>query len=88
MGSGSWTLFWLHLGQLSAVGLAPYHYGGWLFDFLCALFYSPPVFTYPGMEVFREAFPWPVNPPRVIYHPVTAVFVRQGVKSGIVPMHR
>src|SRR6266403_1198951 len=71
-------------------GWAPYHYGGWLFDSSCGgWFYSPPVlYGYPGYGgVPRRHFPGRVNPPRVIYHPVTAVFVRQGVKSGIVPMH-
>src|SRR5229473_1000659 len=71
-------------------GWAPYHYGGWLFDSSCGgWFYSPPVlYGYPGYgAVPRRHFPGRVNPPRVIYHPVTAVFVRQGAKSGIVPMH-
>src|SRR6266478_3883272 len=71
-------------------GWAPYHYGGWLFDSSCGgWFYSPPLlYGYPGYgfgPVTRH--PKRVNPPRVIYHPVTAVFVRQGGKSGIVPMH-
>src|ERR1700674_5790896 len=35
----------------------------------------------------RTRFPRGVHPPQPIYRPVTAVFVRQGVKSGIVPMH-
>src|SRR5712664_3447070 len=71
-------------------GWAPYHYGGWLFDSSCGgWFYSPPVlYGYPGYGVVPgRRFPPRVNPPRAIYHPVTAVFVRQGGKSGIVPMH-
>jgi len=71
-------------------GWAPYHYGGWLFDSSCGgWFYSPPVlYGYPGYGVVPgRRFPRRVNPPRVIYHPVTALFVRQGGKSGIVPMH-
>jgi len=71
-------------------GWAPYHYGGWLFDSSCGgWFYSPPIlYGYPGYGVVPgRRFPRRVNPPRVIYHPVTAVFVRQGAKSGIVPMH-
>src|SRR6266481_5604874 len=71
-------------------GWAPYHYGGWLFDSSCGgWFYSPPVlYGYPGYGVVPgRRFPPRVNPPRVIYHPVTALFVRQGGKSGIVPMH-
>src|SRR5438876_4607628 len=71
-------------------GWAPYHYGGWLFDASCGgWFYSPPVlYGYPGYPVGpRRRFPRGVHPPRPIYRPVTAVFVRQGGKSGIVPMH-
>ncbi len=71
-------------------GWAPYHYGGWLFDTSCGgWFYSPPVlYGYPGYGVGpRRRFPRGVNPPRPIYRPVTAVFVRQGVKTGIVPLH-
>ena len=71
-------------------GWAPYHYGGWLFDSSCGgWFYSPPVlYGYPGYPVGPgRGFPRGVHPPRPIYRPVTAVFVRQGGKSGIVPMH-
>src|SRR5712664_2366187 len=71
-------------------GWAPYHYGGWLFDSSCGgWFYSPPVlYGYPGYPVFpRRRLPPRVHPPRPIYRPVTAVFVRQGGKTGIVPMH-
>jgi uncharacterized protein DUF6600/FecR-like protein len=71
-------------------GYAPYHYGGWLFDASCGgWFYSPPIlYGYtgnPGGPVRR--FPKGVHPPHPIYHPVTAVFVRNGGKTGIVPMH-
>ena len=71
-------------------GWAPYHYGGWLFDTSCGgWFYSPPVFYgYPGYPVRpRGRSPRGVHPPQPIYRPVTAVFVRQGGKTGIVPMH-
>src|SRR6267143_1354459 len=71
-------------------GWAPYHYGGWLFDASCGgWFYSPPVpYGYPGSGVGPvRRFPRGVHPPHPIYRPVTAVFVRQGGKSGIVPMH-
>ena len=69
-------------------GWAPYHYGGWLFDASCGgWFYSPPVLYgyggYPAVPRRRGG----IHPPRPIYRPVTAVFVRQGSKSGIVPMH-
>src|SRR6267143_480577 len=70
-------------------GWAPYHYGGWLFDSSCGgWFYSPPVlYGYPGYGVVpRRGIPR-VNPPHPIYRPVTGVFVRQGGKIGIVPMH-
>lgn len=71
-------------------GWAPYHYGGWLFDASCGgWFYSPPIlYGYtgnPGGPVKR--FPKGVHPPHPIYHPATAVFVRNGGKTGIVPMH-
>src|SRR6266853_1181603 len=71
-------------------GWAPYHYGGWLFDSSCGgWFYSPPILSgYPGYGVVPgRRFPRGVHPPRPIYRPVTAVFVRQGGKTGIVPMH-
>jgi len=71
-------------------GWAPYHYGGWLFDASCGgWFYSPPyLYGYPNYGVSPgRRFPRGVHPPHPIYHPVTAVFVRNGGKSGIVPMH-
>lgn len=73
-------------------GWAPYHYGGWLFDASCGgWFYSPPVlYGYPGYGyggVPIRRFPPRVHPPRPIYRPVTAVFVRQGGHTGVVPMH-
>jgi len=71
-------------------GWAPYHYGGWLFDASCGgWFYSPPIlYGYPGYLVGPgRRFPRGVHPPHPIYRPVTAVFVHQGGKSGIVPMH-
>jgi hypothetical protein len=73
-------------------GWAPYHYGGWLFDASCGgWFYSPPVlygYGYPGYGAGPvRRFPRGVHPPRPIYRPVTAVFVRQGGKTGVVPIH-
>src|SRR6267378_1901913 len=71
-------------------GWAPYHYGGWLFDASCGgWLYSPPVlYGYPGYPVGPvRRFPKGVHPPHPIYRPVTAVFVRNGGKTGIVPMH-
>jgi hypothetical protein len=71
-------------------GWAPYHYGGWLFDASCGgWFYSPPVlYGNPGYGVGPvRRHPKGVHPPRPIYRPVTAVFVRNGGKTGIVPMH-
>lgn len=71
-------------------GWAPYHYGGWLFDSGCGgWFYSPPLlggaYFYPGVPIRR--FPPRVHAPRPVYHPVTAVFVRNNNTLGIVPMH-
>ena len=85
---GQWiwdpTFGWTYVSSLPW-GWAPFHYGGWLFDASCGgWFYSPP-FPYgfnPGRH-FRHG----VHPPHLIYHPVTAVFVRQGGKLGLVPMH-
>src|SRR5216683_3296437 len=71
-------------------GWAPYHYGGWLFDASCGgWFYSPPaLYGYPGYPAGPvRRFPKGVRPPHPIYRPVTAVFVRNGGKTGIVPMH-
>jgi hypothetical protein len=71
-------------------GWAPYHYGGWLFDASCGgWFYSPPLlYGYPGYGFGSgRRFQRGVHPPQPIYHPVTAVFVRQGGTTGIVPMH-
>lgn len=68
-------------------GWAPYHYGGWLFDSGCGgWFYSPPSYYgyYPGIG---RRPPKRVNPPHPIYHPATAVFVRNNGKVGFVPMH-
>ena len=70
-------------------GWAPYHYGGWLFDSGCGgWFYSAPfLYGYGGYGFNPRRRPPRVNPPRPIYRPVTGVFVRQGGKVGIVPMH-
>lgn len=70
-------------------GWAPYHYGGWLFDSSCGgWFYSPPAFYgYPGTVGPRKKFPPLVHSPHPLYRPVTAVFVRNNGKVGIVPMH-
>src|SRR5215472_1167747 len=71
-------------------GWAPYHYGGWLFDSGCGgWFYSPPLpyGYYPGPGVPIRRFPPRVHAPRPVYHPVTAVFVRNNNRLGIVPMH-
>ncbi len=71
-------------------GWAPYHYGGWLFDSSCGgWFYSPPIlYGYGGFLVGpRRRFLGGVHSPRPVFHPVTAVFVRQGGRSGIVPLH-
>ena len=72
-------------------GWAPYHYGGWLFDAGCGgWFYSPPIGYVFSPGVPRKRFPI-IHPPRPIYHPVTAVFVRGkgtlGGNLGFVPMH-
>ncbi len=71
-------------------GWAPFHYGGWLYDASCGgWFYSPPfLYGFPGgYPVGPGRVRPPVHPPHPIYHPVTAVFVRQGGATGIVPMH-
>jgi len=71
-------------------GWAPYHYGGWLFDASCGgWFYSPPLlYGYAGYGAGPgRRFPRGVRPPRPVYHVVTAVFVRNGGQSGLVPMH-
>ena len=82
---GGWT--W---NSFQPWGWAPYHYGGWLFDSGCGgWFYSPPLpfGYYPGPGVPIRRFPPRVHAPRPVYHPVTAVFVRNNNTLGIVPMH-
>jgi hypothetical protein len=96
---GSWfadpTFGWTYLSP-AAWGWAPYHYGGWAFDASCGgWFYTPgvygyPYYGYPGYGypgINRKHFPPRVHPPQPIYHPFTAVFVKQNGKIGIVPMH-
>jgi len=71
-------------------GWAPYHYGGWLFDASCGgWFYSPPLlYGYAGYGVGTgKIYPKRVHPPLPVYHAVTGVFVRNGGKTAIVPMH-
>src|SRR6266852_3144419 len=85
---GAYGYGWRPFGV--GLGWAPYHYGGWLFDASCGgWFYSPPVLY--GNPVYPvgpgRRFPRSVHPPQPIYRPVTAVFVRQGGRSGIVPRH-
>ncbi len=80
---------WTFLGA-QPWGWAPYHYGGWLFDASCGgWFYSPPVYFRNPPSIFgpRKRSPLPIHPPRPIYQPATAVFVKQGGKIGVVPMH-
>ena len=69
-------------------GWAPYHYGGWLFDTSCGgWFYSPP-YPHGFVPGRHHHFPRGVHPPHpIMYHPVTGVFVRQGGRLGLVPMH-
>src|SRR5260370_170165 len=69
---------------------SPFRCGGRFFDASGrAWFYPPPVLygnpVYPIVPGRR--FPKRVHPPQPIYRPVTAVFVRQGGRSGIVPRH-
>ncbi|HUE55230.1 MAG TPA: FecR family protein [Candidatus Udaeobacter sp.] len=89
-GVGQWiwdpSFGWTYLSS-QPWGWAPYHYGGWLFDSSCGgWFYSPP-YPYGFLGDPRKRFPPVVHAPRPIYHAVTGVFVRQGGKVGIVPMH-
>ena len=90
---GQWimdpTFGWTYLSS-QPWGWAPYHYGGWLFDSSCGgWFYSPP-YPYGFFGGPGRRFPpriHPIHPPRPVYRPVTAVFVRKGGTLGIVPMH-
>jgi len=75
------SLFWLDLGQLSAVGLGSLSLWRMALDTSCGgWFYSPPVFYgYPGYPVRpRRRSPRGVHPPQPIYRPVTAVFRSPG----------
>lgn len=90
---GQWTLdptFGWTWMSFEPWGWAPYHYGGWLFDAGCGgWFYSAPLLYgygyYPASPTRR--FSPGVHAPRPIFHPVTAVFVRNNNTLGIVPMH-
>lgn len=69
-------------------GWAPYHYGGWMFDSGCGgWFYSPPLYYGYYPRTIGRRPPKRVNPPRPIFHPATAVFVRNNGKVGLIPMH-
>ena len=71
-------------------GWAPYHYGGWLFDASCGgWFYSPPIyFRNPPYVLKPGKRPvLPIHPPKPVYRPATAVFVKQGGRIGVVPLN-
>jgi hypothetical protein len=53
-------------------GWLPYHYGGWIFSPVYGWVWAPTGFGFGGP---------------VYYHPVTAVWVRNGSTLGIVPLH-
>jgi hypothetical protein len=53
-------------------GWLPYHYGGWIFSPVYGWVWAPTGFGFGGP---------------VYYRPVTAVWVRNGVNVGIVPLH-
>jgi len=58
-----------------------------LFDTLVVAGLFSAVFTDTGYPVRPKGGPPGSSSPQPIYRPVTAVFVRQGGKTGIVPMH-
>jgi hypothetical protein len=73
--SGSWffdsAFGWSFIG-FQPWGWTPYHFGGWIYSPAYGWVWVPSGFGY-GRGVS--------------WHPVTAVFVRSGGKTGIVPLH-
>ena len=53
-------------------GWLPYHYGGWMFNPIYGWLWIPTGFGYGGGPVY--------------YHPITAVWVRNGTTTGLVPL--
>ena len=59
-------------------GWLPYHYGGWVFSPVYGWLWVPTGFGFGGYGYGRGPLP---------YHPITAVWVRSGTATGLVPLH-
>ncbi len=72
---GSWysdpSLGWNFIGS-APWGWLPYHYGSWIFNPIYGWVWMPTGFGYGGP---------------IYYRPVTAVWVRSGTATGLVPVH-
>jgi hypothetical protein len=77
---GSWysdpSFGWNFIGS-APWGWLPYHFGGWIFSPAYGWLWTPTGFGYGG---FGYGGPF-------LYHPITAVWVRSGTATGLVPLH-
>jgi uncharacterized protein DUF6600/FecR-like protein len=80
-GFGSWysdpSFGWSFIGS-APWGWLPYHYGGWVFSPAFGWVWMPTGFGYGGYGYGGGPF---------LYHPITAVWVRSGTTTGLVPLH-
>jgi FecR protein len=78
---GGWysdpLLGWNFIGS-APWGWLPYHFGGWAFSPIYGWVWMPTGFGYGG-------YGYGGSP--LLYHPITAVFVRSGTTTGVVPMN-
>jgi len=80
---------WDFIGS-AAWGWLPYHYGGWAFAPGLGWMWMPMGFGfgglgYPGYYGYAGYGGYPYRGP--IYHPITAVWVRSGNTTGLVPLN-
>jgi hypothetical protein len=80
-GFGSWysdpAFGWSFVGS-APWGWLPYHFGGWVLSPVYGWVWLPTGFGYGGYGYGGGPF---------LYHPITAVWVRSGTATGLVPIH-
>ncbi len=80
-GFGSWysdpAFGWSFIGS-APWGWLPYHFGGWVLSPVYGWVWLPTGFGYGGYGYGGGPF---------LYHPITAVWVRSGTATGLVPIH-
>jgi FecR protein len=80
-GFGSWNsdpaFGWSFVGS-APWGWLPYHFGGWVLSPVYGWVWLPTGFGYGGYGYGGGPF---------LYHPITAVWVRSGTATGLVPIH-